>query len=80
MVVAHGIQIIKLGYDNTTQIPFSITSNNANSSYAKAGDTVSIQITVNASKQEHSANSKLEYECGSKWSKYDKRISYNSSR
>ena len=42
-----GIQIIKLGYDNTTQTPFSITSNNANSSYAKAGDTVSIQITVN---------------------------------
>ena len=27
--------------------PFSITTNNANSSYAKAGDTVSIQITVN---------------------------------
>ena len=44
---SNGIQIIKLGYDNTTQTPFSITSNNANSSYAKAGDTVSIQITVN---------------------------------
>ena len=44
---SNGIQIIKLGYDNTIQIPFSITSNNANSSYAKAGDTVSIQITVN---------------------------------
>ena len=42
-----GIQIIKLGYEKTAQIPFSITSNNANSSYAKAGDTVSIQITVN---------------------------------
>ena len=44
---SNGIQIIKLGYDNTIQTPFSITSNNANSSYAKAGDTVSIQITVN---------------------------------
>ena len=42
-----GIQIIKLGYEKTIQTPFSITSNNANSSYAKAGDTVSIQITVN---------------------------------
>ena len=42
-----GIQIIKLGYEKTTLSPFSITSNNANSSYAKAGDTVSIQITVN---------------------------------
>ena len=42
-----GIQIIKLGYEKTTQTPFSITSDNTNSSYAKAGDTVSIQITVN---------------------------------
>ena len=44
---SNGIQIIKLGYNITTQTPFSITSNNTNSSYAKAGDTVSIQITVN---------------------------------
>ena len=44
---SNGIEIIKLGYDITTQTPFSITSNNANNSYAKAGDTVSIQITVN---------------------------------
>ena len=42
-----GIQIIKLEHEKTIQTPFSITSNNANSSYAKAGDTVSIQITVN---------------------------------
>ena len=42
-----GVQIIKLEHEKTTQTPFSITSNNANSSYAKAGDTVSIQITVN---------------------------------
>ena len=42
-----GIEIIKLGYEKTIQTPFSITSNNANNSYAKAGDTVSIQITVN---------------------------------
>ena len=42
-----GIQIIKLEHEKTTQTPFSITSNNTNSSYAKAGDTVSIQITVN---------------------------------
>ena len=44
---SNGIEIIKLGYDITTQTPFSITSNNANNSYAKAGDIVSIQITVN---------------------------------
>ena len=44
---SNGIQIINLGYNITTQTPFSITSNNANSSYAKVGDTVSIQITVN---------------------------------
>ena len=44
---SNGIQIIKLGYEKTIQTPFSITSNNANSSYAKAGDTVSIQITIN---------------------------------
>ena len=44
---SNGIEIIKLGYDITTQTPFSITSNNANNSYAKEGDTVSIQITVN---------------------------------
>ena len=44
---SNGIEIIKLGYENTSQTSFSITSNNANSSYAKAGDTVSIQITVN---------------------------------
>ena len=42
-----GIQIIKLEHEKTTQTPFSITSNNTNSSYAKAGDTVSIQIVVN---------------------------------
>ena len=42
-----GVQIIKLEHEKTTQTPFSITSNNTNSSYAKAGDTVSIQITVN---------------------------------
>ena len=42
-----GIQIIKLEHEKTTQSSFSITSNGANSSYAKAGDTVSIQITVN---------------------------------
>ena len=42
-----GVQIIKLEHEKTTQIPFSITSNNANSLYAKAGDTVSIQITIN---------------------------------
>ena len=48
LVGAHnGIEIIKLGYENTSQTSFSITSNNTNSSYAKAGDTVSIQITVN---------------------------------
>ena len=44
---SNGIEIIKLGYEKTIQTPFSITSNNDNSSYAKAGDTVSIQITVN---------------------------------
>ena len=44
---SNGIEIIKLGYENTSQTSFSITSNNANNSYAKAGDTVSIQITVN---------------------------------
>ena len=44
---SNGIEIIKLGYEKTIQTPFSITSNNANNSYAKAGDTVSIQITVN---------------------------------
>ena len=44
---SNGIEIIKLGYNITTQTPFSITSNNTNSSYAKAGDTVSVQITVN---------------------------------
>ena len=44
---SNGIEIIKLGYEKTIQTPFSITSNNAISSYAKAGDTVSIQITVN---------------------------------
>ena len=44
---SNGIQIIKLGYEKTSQTSFSITSNNTNSSYAKAGDTVSIQITVN---------------------------------
>ena len=42
-----GVQIIKLEHEKTTLSPFSITTNNANSSYAKAGDTVSIQITVN---------------------------------
>ena len=42
-----GIQIIKLEHEKTTQSSFSITSNGANSLYAKAGDTVSIQITVN---------------------------------
>ena len=31
---SNGIEIIKLGYDITTQTPFSITSNNANNSYA----------------------------------------------
>ena len=41
-----GIQIIKLEHEKTTISPFSITSSGANSSYAKAGDTVSIQITV----------------------------------
>ena len=41
-----GIQIIKLEHEKTTQSPFSITSSGANSSYAKAGDTVYIQITV----------------------------------
>ena len=44
---SNGIEIIKLGYEKTIQTPFSITSDNTNSSYAKAGDTVSIQITVN---------------------------------
>ena len=44
---SNGIQIIKLGYEKTSQTSFSITSNNTNSSYAKVGDTVSIQITVN---------------------------------
>ena len=44
---SNGIEIIKLGYEKTIQTPFSITSNNTNSSYAKAGDTVSIQITIN---------------------------------
>ena len=44
---SNGIQIIKLEHEKTIQTPFSITSNNANSSYAKAGDTVSIQIVVN---------------------------------
>ena len=43
-----GIQIIQLEHEKTTQTPFSITSNSGiNSLYAKAGDTVSIQITVN---------------------------------
>ena len=42
-----GIQIIKLEHEKTTQSEFSITVNDANSLYAKAGDTVSIQITVN---------------------------------
>ena len=44
---SNGIQIIQLEHEKTIQTPFSITSNNTNSSYAKAGDTVSIQITVN---------------------------------
>ena len=44
---SNGIEIINLGYNITAQTPFLITSNNTNSSYAKAGDTVSIQITVN---------------------------------
>ena len=42
-----GIQIIKLEHEKTTQSQFSITVNGANSLYANAGDTVSIQITVN---------------------------------
>ena len=44
---SNGIQIIQLEHEKTIQSPFSITSNGANSSYAKAGDTVSVQITIN---------------------------------
>ena len=44
---SNGIQIIQLEHEKTIQSPFSITSNGANSLYAKAGDTVSVQITIN---------------------------------
>ena len=42
-----GIQIIKLEHEKTIQPEFSITVNGTNSSYAKAGDIVSVQISIN---------------------------------
>ena len=50
-----GIQIIKLEHEKTTQSPFSITSNGANSSYAKSGDTISVQIAINDTIYSHTA-------------------------
>ena len=50
-----GIQIIKLEHEKTTQSPFSITSSGANSSYAKAGDTISVQIAINDTIYSHTA-------------------------
>ena len=52
---AIGIQIIKLEHEKTTQSPFSITSNGANSSYAKSGDTISVQIAINDTIYSHTA-------------------------
>ena len=42
-----GVQIIQLEHEKTIQSQFSITVNGTNSSYAKAGDTVSVQISIN---------------------------------
>ena len=77
-----GIQIIKLEHEKTTQTPFSITSNNTNSSYAKAGDTVSIQIVVNDTiDQSKNMVQILNLNVSTyNWTKYNKCISYNSNR
>ena len=43
----NGIQIIRLEYASSTPLPILITSNNTNSSFARSGDVLTVEINAN---------------------------------